>query len=51
MNISKRIYFNSGVTTNIINDKFIQIKLEQNVKTIEEFYKWYKKKYLKDFVV
>lgn len=35
MNISKRIYFNSGVTTNIINDKFIQIKLEQNVKTIE----------------
>ena len=25
--------------------------LFQNVKTIEEFYKWYKKKYLKDFVV
>lgn len=35
MNISKRIYLNSGATTNVINDKYIQIKLEQNVKTIE----------------
>lgn len=35
MNKSQRIYLNTGLTSNVGDDKYIKVRLEQNVKTLE----------------